>query len=74
MIEQQIVVGAVAMVLGGVCVSAAVFNWQWYYELHKSRWVESLCGRIGARVVNALIGAGLIGLGCAIAAGFGPNA
>lgn len=73
MIEQEILVGAIAIIVGAVCLAAAIFNWEWYYELQKSRWVESLCGRIGARIVTALIGAGLIVLGCAIALGFGPN-
>ena len=73
MIEQDIVVGAIAIILGGVCLCAAIFNWRWYYQLQKSRWVESLCGRVGARIVTGLIGAGLIVLGCAIALGFGPN-
>ena len=73
MIDADLFVGAVAMILGGVCLAAAVFNWPWYFELHKSRWIERLCGRVGARIFFALIGIGLIVLGGAIALGFLNN-
>lgn len=69
MIEEHVFVGAVSIILGGVLLAAAVFNWDWCYELHKSRWVEWLCGRLGARIFFALLGLGLIALGLAIALG-----
>jgi hypothetical protein len=74
MIAPEILVGAVAIVLGGVCLAAAIFNWPWSYELHKTRFLERLFGRTGARIFFALLGLGLIALGIAIALGFAPNA
>jgi hypothetical protein len=74
MIAQEIFVGAVSIVLGGVCIAAAIFNWPWTYEFQKARWIQRLCGRTGARIFFALLGVGLIVLGCAIALGFAPNA
>lgn len=69
MVEADILVGAVAIAIGSVVMLAAVFNWQWYYDLQKARWVESFFGRKGARLVFALLGLSLIVLGSAIAIG-----
>ena len=68
--EGSPLVGFLTIVLGSVVVLAAIFNWQWYYDLHKARWVESICGRQGARVVFAFLGVALIVLGGAIAVGY----
>lgn len=70
MIEADLFVGAVSMIVGGVCVAAAIFNWPWYFEMRSSRWIERLGGRTGARVIVALLGVGLITLGGALALGF----
>ena len=73
MLDADIFVGSVAIVVGAVVVSAAIFNWEWYYQLHKARWIESFCGRSGARAVFAVVGLGLIVLGSAIALGHLSN-
>ena len=70
MLSRDMLVGFLTIVLGSVVVLAAIFNWQWYYELNKARWVESMCGRQGARVVFAVLGVALIVLGGAIAYGY----
>lgn len=70
MANRDLLVGLVTIALGSVVVLAAIFNWQWYYELHKARWVESVCGRQGARVIFAVLGVALIVLGGAIAVGY----
>lgn len=69
----DLLVGCVSIGLGAFFLSAAVFNWDWYYQIRKLRWVESRWGRNRARAVNVVLGLLLIGLGCAIAMGFGPN-
>ena len=73
MIDADIFVGVVTIGLGIFLASVAIFNWEWYYQLRKARWVESLCGRAGARVFHVLLGLALIVLGAAIATGFGLN-
>ena len=69
MLITDLFVGSVAIILGSLVVAAAIFNWQWYYELHKARLVEGFCGRKGARLFFAVLGLGLILLGGAIAGG-----
>lgn len=69
MINPDLFVGAVAIAIGLFVMSAALFNWEWYYQLHKARWIESICGRGGARVFFGVLGLALIVLGAAIATG-----
>lgn len=69
MINPDIFVGSVTIGLGLFVISAAIFNWDWYYQLQKARWIQSLCGRNGARVFFGILGLGLIVLGAAIANG-----
>ena len=66
---QDVFVGAVSCVLGGGAVAIAVFNWEWFYQLKKSQWLESRCGRIGARMTFASLGVFLIVLGITVASG-----
>ncbi|MCH7728671.1 MAG: immunity 17 family protein [Planctomycetes bacterium] len=73
MISTDVLVGAVAIVLGAFFLLAAVFNWDWYFQLRKLHWIETRWSRTRARVVNVVLGLVLIGLGCAITMGFGPN-
>ncbi len=70
MINEEHFVGAVAVVLGMATLAAAALNWEWCYRLTKIRWIEACCGRLGVRLMLALLGIALIVLGCAIAAGF----
>lgn len=69
MLSPDIFVGAVTIGLGLFVCSAAFFNWDWYYELQKARWIQSICGRTGARVFFGIFGIGLIVLGAIIASG-----
>jgi hypothetical protein len=69
----DMLVGVVAMALGGFLTAVAAFNWDWYFQLPKARWLESWCGRRGVRILFGLVGVALIVLGCAIAMGFGLN-
>ncbi len=73
MIFEDVVVGVVGIALGGSLVAIAVFNWDWYFQLPKARWLETRLGRRGMRVLFAVVGIALIALGGAIAMGFGLN-
>ena len=66
-------VGGVSVVIGAVMLFFASFNWDRFSTLRKPRWFEDRLGRTGARLFFAALGAALIGLGIAIAAGFAPN-
>ena len=63
-------IGAVAIVLGSLLVTAATVNWSWYYSLRSARFLESKLTRTGARIVHGLLGLALIAVGLAVAAGF----
>ena len=71
MIHTDHFVGGVSAVLGVVLLAAAALNWPWCYRLTKIRWIEAVCGRIGVRLILALLGVGLIVLGLAIATDVG---
>ncbi len=73
MIYSDLLVGAVAIALGLITMSAAIFKWEGAYQLHKVRWIESLCGRRGARLFFVVLGLLLILLGGAVALGYGLN-
>jgi len=73
MLDADMFVGSVAIVFGALVASAAIFNWEWYYQLKKVRWIESLSGRTLARVFFMLLGFGLIVLGGVIAIGLLSN-
>jgi hypothetical protein len=63
-------VGSVAIGLGIALLAGSLLNSQRLYALRSSRWLEALFARTGARLVHAVLGCGLIALGCAITQGF----
>lgn len=69
MIVQDLFVGAVSIGIGTASLSAAVFNWEWCFELRKARWIADRWGRQGARWFFATLGLLLILLGIAISYG-----
>jgi len=73
MISADLFVGVVAIGVGVFAMLSGFFNWEWSYQLHKTQWIETRLGRVGARAVYVVIGIGMIILGCAIAMGFGIN-
>lgn len=56
-------VGGVSVILGLVITSAAIFNWNWSYQLTKTKWLEGKLGRNATRSIYAIIGLGLVALG-----------
>jgi small neutral amino acid transporter SnatA (MarC family) len=71
--HDEVFVGGVAVALGLFFLAVAASNWDWYFSLRSARLMGRLLGRSGARIFYALLGAGLVTLGVAIACGFGPN-
>jgi small neutral amino acid transporter SnatA (MarC family) len=70
---EELFVGSVSVALGLFFFFVAVLNWDWYFSLRSARIIQRCFGRIGARIFYLLLGIGLVGLGIAIALGFGPN-
>ena len=68
--HEDLFVGIVGVSLGLFLIGCAVTNWNWYYSLRTAGWLQRAFGRTGARVTHALLGAGLIALGVAIAMGY----
>ncbi len=66
MARERFFMMSVAAVLGLLALIAAVHNHDAYYRLPKARFIESLGGRIAARLAYALLGLVLIGLSVAI--------
>jgi small neutral amino acid transporter SnatA (MarC family) len=61
---------AVLFVLAGLfSLAGALLNWGWFMSHYKAAVIVRLIGRTGARVLYALIGLFLIGLGAAGAFG-----
>ncbi len=73
MTSSDVLVGSVAIGVGIFILSTSVFNWDWYYELRKAKWIESVCGRQRARVLFALLGLFLVTLGTLMAGGLLPK-
>lgn len=70
---QDIVVGAVSIGLGLALLTGAIANGPWLMQLRKVRALTDSFGGPAARLLIALIGAGAIGLGAAIAVGWRVN-
>ena len=69
----DVFVGTLATLIGGLVFSSALMNWDWFFQLRKAKFLDDRWGRTRSRLLFAGIGIGLIGLGIAIACGWGPN-
>ena len=69
---EDLLVGGVSMVIGGVALAAAIGSWEWFYQLRIAQRIESAWGRGLARLYYAVVGCLLIVLGAAIMWGFKP--
>ncbi|HEX5106779.1 MAG TPA: Imm17 family immunity protein [Pirellulaceae bacterium] len=67
---QDIFVGVVTMVLGLALMAGAVLDGAWLMQLARPRFLATAFGKTAARLTLALIGAGLIALGTAVALGW----
>jgi hypothetical protein len=65
--------GIVFILGGALSTIAAIFNWDWYMNHPKARFLVALIGRTGARLVYAVMGTAFVVLGVLEALGiFGP--
>ena len=55
------------IILGGSAVAAAIANWDWWFNLstRRAKLVHDAFGRMFARVLNFVVGIGLLFLGIA---------
>lgn len=67
---QDVFVGIVTCAAGLWFIFSAVTGHPFLFSLQKFRWTESTFGPRGARIVIALVGLALIGLGAAICSGW----
>lgn len=59
--------GLVVAGLGFFVLLGAAFNWDWFFSLRAPRMIESLLGRIGARIVYCLLGVLFVVMGVDVA-------
>jgi hypothetical protein len=70
----DIFVGGVAAAIGVAAMAVSAANWNPGFHFWVGRVFDARYGRTPARIVYALVGAALVGLGLAIMLGFAPNA
>ena len=51
--------GLLVVATGLFSIAGAVFNWDWYMNHYKARFIVKILGRIGARLLHGLFGGGL---------------
>ena len=56
MIHPDLFVGVVAIAVAIFTLGSAIFNWEWSYQLRKTRWIESKYSRETARMMLGLVG------------------
>ncbi|MEM7713520.1 MAG: immunity 17 family protein [Cyanobacteria bacterium P01_A01_bin.68] len=54
------------ILVGLLSVAASYFNWDWYFNNYRARFLVKIIGRRGARIFYTVLGLFLVGLGTAI--------
>ena len=54
------------ILIGSLSIAASYFNWDWYFNNYRARFLVKIIGRRGARVFYTVLGLFLVGLGAAI--------
>ena len=62
--------GLFVIAAGILSLCGAIFNWDWYMNHRKARFLVKILGRGGARVFYGALGLGLIVLGGLLLLGF----
>ncbi|MEL6163376.1 MAG: immunity 17 family protein [Cyanobacteria bacterium J06641_2] len=57
------------ILIGLLSVAASYFNWDWYFNNYRARFLVKTIGRRGARIFYTFLGLFLVGLGTAILLG-----
>ncbi len=60
---QQGIAGLVLVPAGAFAVAGAALDWTWFFGDRRARVITAVFGRVGGRVIYALIGGALVGLG-----------
>jgi hypothetical protein len=66
--------GLVLAACGLFAICGAGFDWEWFMNHRKARFVSTIFGRAGARVFYMLLGTGLVVVGLLMAAGIVQDA
>ena len=56
MIHPDLFVGIVAIAVAIFTLGSAIFNWEWSYQLRKTRWIETRYSRETARLTLGVVG------------------
>lgn len=67
---EDLIVGGMLSVVGGILAGGAVARYQWLTQMPKTRLLEALLGPWNTRITVFVVGAGLLLLGLATAAGW----
>ncbi len=57
------------VLVGLLSVAASYFNWDWYFNNYRARFLVKIIGRRGARIFYTFLGLFLVGLGLSILLG-----
>lgn len=57
--------GFLFMAIGLFTAAGGIFDWDWYMNHRKSRFLISIIGRMGTRIFNTVVGLVVFGLGLA---------
>lgn len=57
------------ILVGLLSVAASYFNWDWYFNNYRARFLVKIIGRRGARIFYTVLGLFLVGLGLSILVG-----
>lgn len=61
--------GLIIVACGLFSICGAFFNWDWFMNHRKARFLSNFLGRSGARLLYGILGGALVVLGGAIASG-----
>jgi hypothetical protein len=61
--------GLLIVTPGLFCAAGGIFNWEWFMNHRKARFICAMLTRTGARIFYVLLGLGLVVLGTLITVG-----
>ncbi|MGB3760309.1 MAG: immunity 17 family protein [Rivularia sp. (in: cyanobacteria)] len=66
---EEILICILIILAGLFSVAASYFNWDWYFNNYRARFLVKIIGRKGARIFYTVFGLFLIGMAVAILLG-----
>lgn len=58
--------GLLFIAIGLFAAGAGVFDWDWYMNSRKARFLRAMIGRMGARIFYTLVGSAIFAMGLAV--------